>query len=64
MSDPSGGLGSGTDTRQGDQARANQAREGFAALRGARSERDVSRAKNYTVKAGSSTKDQATKGQS
>lgn len=44
MSDTSGGLGSGTDTRQGDRAKANASQQqGNGKLLGARSERDVSR---------------------
>lgn len=63
MSDSSGGLGTGVDTTQGDTGQANQAREGFAALRGPRADRDVSRPPACTIREGSSTRDQATAGQ-
>jgi hypothetical protein len=63
MSDSSGGFGQGTDATQTGAGQANQAREGFGALRGPRSERDVSRPPASTIKRGSSTTDQAARGQ-
>jgi hypothetical protein len=44
VSDSSGGLGSGTDSSQGDRARANASQQqGNGKLLGARGDRDVSR---------------------
>jgi hypothetical protein len=65
MSDSSGGLGgSGADTTQGDQAKANASQQqGDGRLLGPRSGRDVSRPMARTLKTGSSTHDQATKAQ-
>ena len=68
--------GGGHDGRQQRRARLRQRQQperhqpgesgpgGIRGAEGRQEQRDVSRAKNYTVKAGSSTKDQATKGQS